>query len=309
MGSQAYDTMLVAFLVTSAVGGGALALSVLMWRRLRNPGLAWLNVLLAGALCYLVATFIETDRGLFAEAGAIALGVPFGVVGRVFVVFGALRITGLMVGRERTAESGGRLLARPDFVFSAAVGLGALTATAVGSELLWVASDAVTGIVLLSCGLLLVLLRRRIEPAGVRLVVVRLAMIAAAVVPVGLVLMALVPEKPLLVIGPRIVLLFVGALALLTYASRYLLAPLGDGCLDLPSTFVAHYAITPREAEIVCEVAMGRSNAEIARRMGVSPKTVKNHLYLIYQKVGTHSRTGLLHAVAKYGGDSGIDAG
>lgn len=49
-------------------------------------------------------------------------------------------------------------------------------------------------------------------------------------------------------------------------------------------------ALTPRERDIVAGVAAGRSNREIARRLGIKERTVKNRLTVIYQKLGVKTR-------------------
>jgi DNA-binding CsgD family transcriptional regulator len=48
--------------------------------------------------------------------------------------------------------------------------------------------------------------------------------------------------------------------------------------------------LTPREREILDLVAEGRTNAEIAERLWVSPLTVRKHLENIYAKLGVHTR-------------------
>jgi DNA-binding NarL/FixJ family response regulator len=50
-------------------------------------------------------------------------------------------------------------------------------------------------------------------------------------------------------------------------------------------------ALTSREAEVLSQVADGRSNAEIARDLGVSLKTVQNHVANILQKMQVSDRT------------------
>lgn len=62
---------------------------------------------------------------------------------------------------------------------------------------------------------------------------------------------------------------------------------------------MARYAIgmqrmlTPREFEIAQLVALGKSNRTIATALYVSQRTVENHLYSIYCKLGVRSRTEL----------------
>ncbi len=53
--------------------------------------------------------------------------------------------------------------------------------------------------------------------------------------------------------------------------------------------------LTVREQEVVRLVARGMSNKAIARQLGISPRTVEGHLNHIFEKVGTTSRTELVH--------------
>jgi DNA-binding CsgD family transcriptional regulator len=51
--------------------------------------------------------------------------------------------------------------------------------------------------------------------------------------------------------------------------------------------------LTPREREIVTCVAQGLSFKQAAKKIGVAPSTVANHLYRVYRKLGVYSRTEL----------------
>lgn len=51
--------------------------------------------------------------------------------------------------------------------------------------------------------------------------------------------------------------------------------------------------LTPREAEVVRLVAVGRRNKEIARVLSISEGTVKMHLHNLYEKLAVSSRTEL----------------
>ncbi|MEX1265030.1 MAG: LuxR C-terminal-related transcriptional regulator [Actinomycetota bacterium] len=48
--------------------------------------------------------------------------------------------------------------------------------------------------------------------------------------------------------------------------------------------------LTEREVEVLAHVSVGRSNAEIAERLVVSPKTVDHHVSAILRKLGVHDR-------------------
>lgn len=49
--------------------------------------------------------------------------------------------------------------------------------------------------------------------------------------------------------------------------------------------------LTPREVEVLQLVARGSSNRAIAKKLFISEKTVKNHLYRIFQKLNVEDRT------------------
>ncbi len=53
--------------------------------------------------------------------------------------------------------------------------------------------------------------------------------------------------------------------------------------------------LTAREQEVVRQVARGRSNKAIAHQLGISPRTVEGHLNHVFEKVGSTSRTELVH--------------
>jgi two-component system response regulator DegU len=49
--------------------------------------------------------------------------------------------------------------------------------------------------------------------------------------------------------------------------------------------------LSPREMEILQFITHGMSNKEIARRLGISHQTVKNHITAILHKLGVKDRT------------------
>ncbi|MDM4766538.1 HD domain-containing phosphohydrolase [Pelomonas sp. SE-A7] len=50
--------------------------------------------------------------------------------------------------------------------------------------------------------------------------------------------------------------------------------------------------LSEREAEVLVELASGRTNKEMARRLGSSPKTIGHQVQSIYRKAGVHTRAG-----------------
>ncbi len=69
-------------------------------------------------------------------------------------------------------------------------------------------------------------------------------------------------------------------------------------------------ALTPRERDVVYAVAHGLSFKQVARKLGIAPSTVANHLYRVYEKLHINGRTELAHLVYPDAGkqEPGFDA-
>ncbi|MBX7454276.1 HD domain-containing protein [Mycolicibacterium sp. 3033] len=52
------------------------------------------------------------------------------------------------------------------------------------------------------------------------------------------------------------------------------------------------HGLTPREIEVLCLVARGASNRDIAEQLGISGKTARNHVERTYAKIGVTNRIG-----------------
>lgn len=57
----------------------------------------------------------------------------------------------------------------------------------------------------------------------------------------------------------------------------------------------AAHNLTERERDMAALIARGLANKEIAAELGISPATVRTHIYNLYQKVGARSRIELLN--------------
>ena len=64
----------------------------------------------------------------------------------------------------------------------------------------------------------------------------------------------------------------------------------------------AAQVLSPREIEIIKQVAAGLRNIEIGKKLFMSEGTVKIHLHNIYQKLGVDSRTKL----TRYAQENGL---
>src|SRR2546430_239560 len=60
----------------------------------------------------------------------------------------------------------------------------------------------------------------------------------------------------------------------------------------------ARDVLSVREREVLAHVADGLTNAEVARVLTISPETVRKHLENAYEKLGVHTRTAAVAAVA-----------
>lgn len=63
----------------------------------------------------------------------------------------------------------------------------------------------------------------------------------------------------------------------------------------------AALGISPRELTVLEALAQGLSNKEIARRLGISPETVKTHLARLYERLGARRRTDAVNRARELG--------
>jgi two-component system response regulator NreC len=91
----------------------------------------------------------------------------------------------------------------------------------------------------------------------------------------------------------------VRAIRHVSQGGRYLSPPLSEGALEAYLERVrgggAEEALTPREREVLQLAAEGRSNAEIAERLFISPRTAETHRANLMRKLGLHSQAELIH--------------
>lgn len=84
------------------------------------------------------------------------------------------------------------------------------------------------------------------------------------------------------------------------------LAMVPDACLSL---IAATYRLTPREHELLHHLASGLGTAEVAREMGISLHTVRDHIKNLYRKTGTRSRSELVGLLSHPAGRTVRSAG
>jgi len=75
------------------------------------------------------------------------------------------------------------------------------------------------------------------------------------------------------------------------------------GKIGLPADFPGQSLLTPREREVLTQIAEGASNKEVGRRLGISPRTVEVHRARLMEKIGARNAADLVRIVLS-GGDS-----
>jgi DNA-binding CsgD family transcriptional regulator len=78
--------------------------------------------------------------------------------------------------------------------------------------------------------------------------------------------------------------------------------PIPPGTFEGPkmSSLCGHYKLSNREGEILNMLLKGKSNKEIEKDLFISPHTVRNHIYNIYQKLGIGNRLQLMSLVRSW---------
>jgi DNA-binding CsgD family transcriptional regulator len=61
---------------------------------------------------------------------------------------------------------------------------------------------------------------------------------------------------------------------------------------------MAHQPLSPQQREIALQIALGRSNAEISDRLGVSLNTVAYHVKQLFLRLDVHTRTEAVEKIA-----------
>ncbi|MBI9109227.1 MAG: helix-turn-helix transcriptional regulator [Spirochaetales bacterium] len=78
---------------------------------------------------------------------------------------------------------------------------------------------------------------------------------------------------------------------------RYLFLPVNEKVIEIQGTFLRECGITGREEEIIALLLQGYNNKQIGKKLFISDKTVKNHIYNIYKKTGAKNRVQLVTRV------------
>jgi len=92
-----------------------------------------------------------------------------------------------------------------------------------------------------------------------------------------------------------------------TAGRRYLSPPLSESAIEAyvrkanSAPLDSYETLTTREREVLHLAAEGRSNTEVAARLGISPRTAETHRANLMRKLGLHSQTDLVRYALKRG--------
>ena len=85
-------------------------------------------------------------------------------------------------------------------------------------------------------------------------------------------------------------LVAIAFLALGAWAARQLTPRPASAQFQVNEAAIRSLGLTPRECEILRQLASGQSNKELARSLDISPNTVKTHIARLYDKLEVRNR-------------------
>ena len=85
-------------------------------------------------------------------------------------------------------------------------------------------------------------------------------------------------------------LVAVAFLALGAWAARQLTPHPASAPFQVNEAAIRSLGLTPRECDILRQLASGQSNKELARSLDISPNTVKTHIARLYAKLEVRNR-------------------
>jgi two-component system response regulator FixJ len=77
-----------------------------------------------------------------------------------------------------------------------------------------------------------------------------------------------------------------------------------NGTNGMVFEFSGQALLTPREREVLAQIAAGASNKEAGRRLGISPRTIEVHRARIMEKIGARNAADLVRIVLSGGNSS-----
>jgi len=300
----------ILFFATGFMGGAALyVLGLRIRSKLIRPLLAFQLLFLLGLGIIVVYYYLETLPGGINPAIKLPLSIFMTLINAALYIVAILLIRRVSppAGRRTALPTIAKLLSALVIAKSLAnigvhtahsLGYGGLAALAVSKG--W----SLSGFVLsgLAMGAFGIVARGQLdphEPPAMRPLMKAYGLCALAFAPMGLLEFAV--ESAGLPWLPSISLdhFFYLAWNIVSMSAAIRLFRPSEGgvpVLDsVPEERMRSLGISGREAEMAVMIARGLANKEIAAELGISPATVRTHIYNLYQKAGARSRVELLN--------------
>lgn len=291
------DQALLAFYtLTITAGGVATAAAFFLHARLRSSVTLAVTVVttaFTGALARnVVAYYLQAagETGSVISAVLTGVGVVLGlaVYGGVFAV---LRAADGELTALHAAVAGVAIVSQVGRAIVIGLGMTRL------AEAIRLPAIAMISLYLLYAGIVLWRARHRIESVTVGALLGRLGVVLMVFAPLSTGVYAglsMIPPSFRPPVSLDYLLAIAWSMVLVTSFERYLRKPEVDLESGVSRAFLSMYGITEREAEVIEQVAQGKSNQQVADALFVSLSTVRTHLYNVFQKTGARNRVELL---------------
>jgi DNA-binding CsgD family transcriptional regulator/predicted membrane protein len=292
--------LLALYLIAFSLGISLLVLALLTYEKNRNKALRDSAVILVAATLLLVVdalkTYVKVVNSVF-DTPLILSSLVFAMIGNGLLAYAlpllAFRLVDLPV-------SGKRWIFHAVFI-GALMGVGFLEQRP-GGALFDILDAIAIGAIHVYAAVVVLFNFNRISDLVLRSLLRGFLFLIAGLILLIIVQLALLNRLSLPSIWgevPYVQLLYqIGVICLTLYfAARYMYNPAPIDICDLPADFVTRYGISKRECEIVSLVIEGRSYKEIAEKLFISSRTVKNHIYNIYQKTKVENKVQLLNLI------------
>jgi DNA-binding CsgD family transcriptional regulator len=307
------QVVLAAYVLMAATGFAGLASLAFLRIRTRRPIVGRILILeaaLLAALAVMIVAFYADNAGPSrgAEGGAVIRPFAFAsillqglVYAMVFLVLGRLRLTSPLA---RGVGIAARVLAAANVLIPAAYLY--LWADALFREapippgFMGGLGYVVTAGAVAAFGLALFLSDTGGEPPSLVLLARGLGICCLAYIPLTVAEAVLDSSRALGLRPLSLDFLFYLGLNIVSCMAftKSLSTESGRAFGELSGAAADSLGLTERERAMVEMIARGLANKEIAAELGISPATVRTHIYNLYRKVGARSRVELLNKIA-----------
>lgn len=300
-----FYVLLALYLIAFSLGIGLLILALLTYEKLRNKSFRDAGaVLIASTLLLLVdaARTYGRDAAGALDPPLLVFCLIFSILGNALMAFAVPRLAFRLV--DLPVSPGIWALHLALVVIAAGVGL---LKERLGGALFGTVSSAFIAALYGYAGAVVIARFDRVADPALRsllralliLGALLLALVAAQLAVIGTSALPLLPwrEAPL----AQIVCQIAAASLALLFAVRYMYRPAGGDDLAIPAEFVKRFGISNREWEIITLVVQGYSHKQIGEKLFISARTVKNHVYNIYQKTSAENKVQLLNLIRSNG--------